>query len=171
MSGAINELDSDVNTINENITALETNKVPYEENGDIASNGDFIARAINDPLGAEPPISFIENDLRIADLESNVGKYFNTLFSNADTSSATVITSYPTKAGFYRISNTYVVGTPASASNYGTLMIFNCGGYYTHYFISTTGELYTAFVSMLSTGNFVPTSWKKFTSTSDGVKV
>lgn len=101
---------------------------------------------------------------------AKIGKYFDTLFDNTDTSAATVISAYPTKPGIYRISNTIIPGTPISASNYGVLMIFNASGYYVHFFIDAASNLYVAFVSMLSQQVFVPTTWRKYTSTTEGVK-
>lgn len=100
-------------------------------------------------------------DAQFLSLLTSYKHYF---YSQTDTEggggiSLSVISSYPTKAGVYRVAG-LVAGLPSSAGGYGCLLIFDGGTYQLHLYIDVYNNLYWS-----RTDNSKPSSWKTNPST------
>ena len=67
-------------------------------------------------------------------------------FAQVDTSgdvNSTTVTAYPTEPGVYKVT-TALTELPTGCSRYGTLMIFNGGGYVVHVYVDNSKRFYVA---------------------------
>lgn len=83
--------------------------------------------------------------------------------------SITGITSYPTKAGLYRITS-QITGMPSDGGSYGVLAIFNAGTYILHLFLDSGKKLYYGYTSTGSSSAVIsaPSEWRKVFTYSSG---
>lgn len=89
---------------------------------------------------------------------SNVGK--SLIFSQTDNvgdASESVLSSYPTLPGIYRV-GPLIAGLPSSSNGYGVLLYLDAGGYYMNLYVDANDDLFFG----RTTGN-KPTSWWKAT--------
>lgn len=79
------------------------------------------------------------------------------------------VTNYPTKPGAYRITSS-VNWKPSDTSQYGDLVIYNCGSYVLHLYVDngSTKNIYFGTSSTDNSGNVVaPTNWTKLAKDSE----
>ncbi len=135
------------------------NATPYIDFCFNSSSADYTLRLIESSKG----ILNVEGGLRATSnlYLSTVAK--NDVFSQTDANGnkvASGIMSYPTTAGIYRNIAAGVTGMPSALSGYGTLVIFNGGGYHAHMYFSTSGS----FAWTITEGDvntvIKPTQWR-----------
>ena len=89
--------------------------------------------------------------------------------SNGDTTYS-VQSAYPTSPGVYRVGGTVFSGLPSDAIGYGTLVIFDAGGYFMHLYRDGNSHFY---IGRTADGVKIPTaeSWKRCFDSDDVIPV
>lgn len=87
-------------------------------------------------------------------------KIFTQLNENGSGSSSSAgLSAIPTTPGVYRVTSPFA-GLPAGTNGYGTLTVFDGGGYLVYYYVDAIRDLYWG-----ENTNAAPTKWYKATKT------
>lgn len=96
------------------------------------------------------------------EIQQKVMAQLNT--SGSGSTSTSGISSIPTTPGVYRVTNA-IAGLPAGANGYGTLLVFDGGGYLLYFYVDANRDFYYA-----ENTSAAPTKWYKLSGTEVGLR-